>query len=461
MKKRNIILIAVVVFLIYSIGLYKLASNPTSIISTKTNDPHLARFIENYNLLKENWYFFKGEKEVIEAATNAMTDSNLENDRYTSYIWPENSKEYFESMESEYIGIGIQYIKTSLYPIVSRVFENSPAAKAKLQAGDHIISVDGKSLKGLDSDKVREYVIGKVNDKRVIVIERNGKQQTINVTLSEIESSVHYKILNDKGYLNISEFTKTSANEVEKALQYFEENKVKKVIIDLRDNPGGFLTTLEEIADLLLPSDKIILSTKDNKGNIQHYKTVDDKQYKNDYVLLTNENSASASEALVACLNENLNIPIYGQTTFGKGIMQNFFEYSDGGYLKYTNAEWLTPKGNSINQKGISPTNEIIPSNVFQAANNVFSFERDLKYDTVAKELIGYQKALKALGFNIDRVDGYYSAKTKAAIESFKDKYGLSSEKDLSIRVQTRIVEHVLIERTNLENDRVLQEVLK
>ncbi|MDH6603184.1 carboxyl-terminal processing protease [Bacilli bacterium PM5-9] len=460
MKKNQKILLAIVIFIVYSFGLYKFASNPTSIISTKTNDEHLARFIENYNVLKENWYYFSNGKEVIDAATNAMTESS-KNDKYTGYIHAENSKEYFESMESEYIGLGIQYIVAGEYPLISKVFNDSPAASVNMKAGDTITSVDGKSLKNVDSDKIRELVVGKVGTKRKIDILRNNKKISFNVVLKEIESSVNYQMINNKGYLNIAEFTKTTAKEVENALKYFESRKVKKIIIDLRDNPGGYLTTLEEVADLFLPSDKIILSTKDKSKNVQHYKTIDDKQYKNNYVILVNGNSASASEALTACLNENLNIEIYGQTTFGKGIMQNYFEYDDGGYLKYTNAEWLTPKGNSINQKGIKPTTSINESNIFKAMEYEYSFEKNIKNDSVSKELISYQKALKALGYNIDRVDGYYSNKTKQVINSFKNKYNLKNEKDLSIKVQSKIVERVFVEKNKLSNDNVLKVVLK
>ena len=461
MKKNRKLLILIVIFLVYSVGLYKIASNPTGLISTKTNDQHLARFIENYNLLKENWYFFPGEEEVIRAATNAMTNSNPKNDVYTDYIEPQDSKEFFANMESEYIGIGIQYINAGEYPLVSNVFANSPASKAKMQVGDTIISVDGKSVKNTETTKIRELVQGKVGEKRTIVISRDNKQITLNITLSEIESSVHYRMIDKVGYLDIAEFSKTTASEVENALKYFEKNNADKVIIDLRNNPGGFLNTLEEIADLFLPSGKIILSTKDKQGNIQHFKTISDNQYKGNYILLVNHNSASASEALTAALNENLDIPIYGQTTFGKGIMQNFFEYDDGGYIKYTNAEWLTPKGASINREGIKPTNEIAESAVFKAKDFRYNFDENIKFDTVSVDLIYYQKALKALGYKIDRTDGYYSNRTRTIINEFKAKHGLSNESDLSIRVQAKIVERVFVENDKLKNDYVLQEALK
>ncbi|MDL2211443.1 PDZ domain-containing protein [Erysipelotrichaceae bacterium OttesenSCG-928-M19] len=461
MKKNRKYLIFVIVFLIYSIGLYKIASNPTSIISTKTNDPYLARFIENYNTLKENWYYFTSPEEVLEKATNAMTLSNDKNDLYTEYIKPEDSKEYFASMESDFVGLGIQYIKGAEYPLISRIFTGSPAQKAKLQVGDSIKSIDNKSLKGLDAEAIKDAVLGKDGQKRNLVIIRNNKEIKTTVVLKELEFSVFYEIIDNNGYLLLNEFSKTTASEVESALKEFEAKNVDKVIIDLRNNPGGYLTTLEEVADLFLPANKVILKTKDKEGNINEYKTTDDKKYDNDYVLLVNHNSASAAEAFVACLNENLNIPIYGSTTYGKGIMQDFFEYSDGGYLKYTNAEWLTPKNNAINQKGIKPTTEVKDSVIFNAMDNVYNFDKDIKYNTVSANLIAYQKALRALGYDVDRVDGYYSKKTQLELTKFKKDYGLSKEVDLSKRVQNKIVERVFIEKDKTKNDHVLNQVLK
>ena len=436
-NKRKIIIIIIVVFIIYSVGLYKLASNPTSIISTKTNDRYLARFIENYNILKENWYYFTSEKEVIGAATNAMVLSNEKNDVYTTYIPAENSKEYFANMETEYVGLGVRYIKAGDYPLIAEVFIGSPAQKAKIQVGDSIIQVDGKTTKGIETEEIRKLIEGKVGEKRNLTLLRNNKQINITVTLAQIESSASYKIINQTGYLDISEFSNTTANEVERALKYFESKNIKKVIIDLRDNPGGYLTTLEK------------------------YKTVDNKQYKNNYVILVNGNTASAGEAFTACLNENLAIPIYGEKTFGKGIMQDFFKFPDDAYLKYTNAAWLTPKGHAINQKGITPTNKINKSAIFSAASAVYNFDKDIKYDTVSSNLIAYQKALKALGYQVDREDGYYSSKTRQVIESFKQKYAMGNEKDLSRKVQAKIVERIFIEKNNEKNDLVLNSVLK
>lgn len=460
MSKKNKKIILVLSFILYSIILFNIASNPTSIISNKTNDPYLARFIENYNVLKENWYFFSGKKEVIDAATEAMVSSNEKNDVYTHYIPAELSQEYLESMESDFVGIGVTYTKTGFYPLVTRVFYDSPAQKAKIKAGDFIQKVDNKDIKDKDLEEIKALIKGKTGQKRSLTIIRNNEKIEVELKLDNIESSVESSLIDKTGYLIINSFSKTTAKEVDNELSSFKKQNIKKVIIDLRDNPGGYLDSLEAIADLFLKENKIILKTKDNQNHINEYKSVNAKAYDFDVILLANQNSASASEALLASLNENLSFPIYGETTFGKGIMQNLFEYDDGAYLKYTNAEWLTPKGNSINQKGITPTNKIKKSLIYQAATYEYFIDKNLIYDQVSKNLISYQKALKALGYDVDRVDGYYSAKTKSAVEKFKKENKLTSEKDLSKKVQAFIISRVFFKVDN-SKDIVLESALK
>lgn len=460
MFKKHKKIILLIIFIVYSVALFNIASQPTNIISNKTNDPQLARFIENYNVLKENWYFFKSEKEVINAATEAMVESNKKNDVYTYYIPEELSEEYLSSMESDFVGIGVTYTQTGYYPLITRVLYDSPAQKAELKAGDFIKEIDNQDLADKEADEVKKLILGKVNDTRNLTIIRNKQEQKIEVKLANIESSVESNIIKGKGYLSINNFSKTTAQEVEEELEVFKDKKIKQIIIDLRGNPGGYLDTLEDIADLFLKANKVILKTKDAQGHINEYKSTSNQTYDFDVILLADNNSASASEALLACLNENLNYPIYGETTYGKGIMQNMFEYDDGAFLKYTNAEWLTPKGNSINKSGIKPTNKVKKSKIYQASSLAYVMDKDIKFDSVNKNLIEYQKALLSLGYDVDRQDGYYSSQTAKAINKFKKNNNLEDEKDLSKKVQAYIMSQVF-SKIATSKDLVLEEALK
>ncbi|MGL4383562.1 MAG: S41 family peptidase, partial [Bacilli bacterium] len=353
MKKNSAykIIIGLALLVFYTLFLLNINNSPQKALADNGNDPELNRFIENYNVLKENWYYYSGDKEVIDAATNAMTSSNKK-DAYTTYIASDQSQAYFESMESSYVGIGIQYTQYGEYPMVINVFDNSPAAKAKMSIGDLIIKVDDKDIKDMKADEIRKLVIGKPDTKVKITINRNSEIIDLDIIRQPIESSVNYHVENNIGYLKIAQFSNTTANETKVALESFQEQGITNIIIDLRNNPGGFLTSVVDVADLFLKSNEIVLSAKDVKGKIVDSKTSNNQAFDFNIKILVNKNTASAAEVLTAALNEHLGSEILGQTTFGKGIMQAHFEYKDKAIIKYTNAEWLTPKGNQINEVG-------------------------------------------------------------------------------------------------------------
>lgn len=459
-NKKTIIIVGILLFILYSVGLFKLASNPTGIISTKTNDPYLARFIENYNTLKSDWYYFQDDEKVIQAATDAMTLSNKDNDVYTEYIPASESESYFSALESEFVGIGVQFTIINNKPMITHVYEGLPAAKAGLKVGDYILKSDGKSLSGLTTAEIQKSIVGKEGTTRKIVYQRDGQELTASIVIKKIDASVQYHITDGIGYIKISDFTQTMPQNAKLALQYMQDKKVKKVVLDVRDNPGGYLDSLQALADLFLPPGQVVLKTKDKSGKVVEYKTTDKTEFKFSYVILANGNTASAAEAFVACLNENLGVPIYGQKTFGKGIMQSFFEYKDGAYLKYTSAAWLTPKDHAINKKGIEPTHKITGSALDNIKNMAYTVNKDIKNDSVDMNLKFYQNALNALGYKVDRTDGYYSVGTNNALNKFKQDHNLTNETDLSVKVQSEIIRTVYIKSDNSSNDKVLKDVI-
>lgn len=353
MRKKQRLFILLSGIIIYSFLIITLFG--TNGLPFKTNDKYLSRFIENYNVLKKDWYYFTNERDVIMGANNAISASNYKNDPYTMYIPSEKSTEYFSQLDSEYVGIGIVYFMSSEHPIITQVFEHSPAEQSGLKVGDNIIKINDKNVKGLSAEQNKALVSGKEGTKVKLTILRNSKLLDIKVTRKALDSSVVYDIKKNrsKGYLKLSEFTNTSVKEVGNVLQNFKRNKVKTLVLDLRSNPGGYLTAVQGISDLFLPKGKVIMQTRDAHLHVQKYMTTSDEKYDFNIKILTDKNTASAAEVLTACLQENLGAKVYGETTFGKGIMQTHHQYKDGSYMKYTNAEWLTPRGRSINKSGI------------------------------------------------------------------------------------------------------------
>lgn len=459
MRKNQRLFIALAGIILYTFLIITLFGGGS--VGFKTNDKYLSRFIENYNILKEDWYYFTNERDVIMGANNAISTSNYKNDPYTMYIPSDKSAEYFSQLESDYVGIGITYYMSSEHPIITQVFEHSPAEQAGLKVGDNIIKINDKSVEGLTAEQNKALVSGKEGTKVKLTILRNNKLMDFEITRKALDSSVVYDMKKDrsKGYLKLSEFTNTSTKEVRTVLQNFKNNKVKTLVLDLRGNPGGYLTAVQGIADLFLPKGKVIMQTRDAHLRVQKYLTTSDEKYDFNIKILTDKSTASAAEVLTACLQENLGAKVYGETTFGKGIMQTHYQYKDGSYMKYTNAEWLTPRGRSINKSGIKPDFAIKKSVLYDVLDLTFNNKKNIKNDTVDNNLISYQKTLKALGYKIDRVDGYYSPKTNSAINTFKRENNLANERDLSTKVQSKIIEVLFIKSQNDKYDNVLHDV--
>jgi carboxyl-terminal processing protease len=220
------------------------------------------------------------------------------------------------------------------------------------------------------------------------------------------------------GYIEISSFSFDTAKEFKKHLSILESKKIDGLIIDLRDNPGGSLETVEEIASLFVTSDKTIVQMVDKSGKkeVFHSKLKQKKPYKID--LLINGQSASASEILSAAMNEAEGYPLVGEKSFGKGIAQSLLDLKDGSQIKLTTQKWLTPNGNWIHKKGIKPTFEVKQPSYF--TTSPILIKKPLKFDVVDTQVKNAQILLKVIGYDSHRNDGYFSSDTKVAVENFQ-----------------------------------------
>ncbi len=276
------------------------------------------------------------------------------NDPYSAYMTEEEYKTWMESVTGEFEGIGISFTtdEDGNYVIVS-VFKNSPAEKAGLKAGDHILGADGKAYPTMD--ELSAAIKGKRGTKVTINYEREGKAYDVEITRDKIEeTSVESEMLDDNiGYIAISSFAENTADEFELQLKELESAGAEGLIIDLRNNGGGMVNTCSEIADLLLGECKIV-SMEDKNGE-ESVLTSDESATTLPYVILVNENSASASEILAGAVKDNTDNPLVGVTTFGKGIVQTSGQLDDGSALELTTMQYFSPAGNEIHKKGIEP----------------------------------------------------------------------------------------------------------
>ena len=314
--------------------------------------------IDNYNQILENYVGEVDKNDLIDAAIQGMY-SILE-DEYTTYIGKDATETFQEQLGGQYSGSGVEItLNESSQIVINRVFKDSPAEKAGLMKGDILLKLDGVDLKGKEPSYVSDNIKGSDKTKFNITYSRKGKtyDATIErdiVTIDAISSREYDNV----GYLKLETFSGTALEQVQKELDAFSKD-VKSLVIDLRDNTGGFLNSASDISDLFLEKGKVIYKMKDKDGKVTSYKSKTDVYRKFDkIVVLINGNSASASEILTLALKENIDARVVGVKSFGKGTVQETRNLSSGAMVKYTTSYWLSPNGNSINKIGIKPDYE-------------------------------------------------------------------------------------------------------
>lgn len=323
--------------------------------SDLSNDKELTDFIKAYSNIVNNYYENVDKEKMLDSALNAML--NYLGDNYTTYLTDEQRKALEESLQGTYQGIGVEINKDR---VITKVTKNGPAEAAGLQAGDKFMSIDGTKLNDTDGNAVGLLIRG--TDKKAvdIVVDRNGEELTFNVKIGTIEEpAIGYKMKeNNIGYIQISKFSRPLTSQMENALKELEANGMEKLIIDLRNNTGGYLDSAETTASLFLKKGKLIYSLEDKKSKEDYY---DQTETSRDYpiVVLINNNSASSAEILAAALKDSYGAVLVGQTSYGKGKVQQTYDMEDGSMAKFTSARWLRPTGDCIDKKGIKPDFEV------------------------------------------------------------------------------------------------------
>lgn len=387
-----VVLTAFITFMVTSLTIYTHYSNggdfSTTIkeamgTSSKIDDKlkNIKSQIDKNYLWKDQIDEEKLEEAVIKAYVEALGD------KYTEYISKDEMEKYTEEITGSFVGVGIYMVADEeadkivvYYPI-----PESPAEKAGIKAGDIIKSVDGTEYGYKDFSKIADNIKGKEGTKVTLVIERDKKEKTFEITREKVNTNpITTKLLKDNiGYVKFPSFDTDSAKNFKKKIQELEKQGAKSLIIDLRNNGGGLVDECTEIADFFLEKGKIIMSTKDNKGKEEKEMTKKNAIFKMPVIVLVNENTASSSEILAGALKENDRAKIVGTKTYGKGVIQTLMTLSNGSGLKITTAEYHTPKGTAINGFGIEPDEKVeLPS----GAEDLFTISEE--QDTQLKKAI-------------------------------------------------------------------------
>lgn len=301
------------------------------------------------------------DKKIIEGIYAGMVASL--GDVYSVYLPGETYDELMEETEGVYSGIGVAAKLNEASEIeIESITQGGPSEEVGLKTGDVILEVDGMSLKGYSLEDAVTLLRGEEGSKvKVKIRTKEGKEKEVTITRKSVEIlSAIYKMLEDNiGYVQISGFEINTVEQFDSAINNLEKNGAKGLIIDLRGNPGGVLSSVSGIADRILPKGMVVY-TEDKYGNlIDKVESTDDESIELPIVVLIDQNSASASEVLAGAIKDRDVGKLVGKTTFGKGVVQSLVTMKDGSAIKLTTAKYYTPDGHYIHGKGIEPDVEV------------------------------------------------------------------------------------------------------
>lgn len=359
-------LIATAVFFILVMAFnYKLSKSGTQSVVAKDieNIEDISYKIGLIEAYLDKYYMEEVDAEELEEGMYYGLVASL-GDIYTTYYTAEQYESVLESNSGEYCGIGvvIRQDSTTGAIIVQQVYSKSPANEAGIQEGDIIYSVNGESIEGITSDELVTMIVGKEDSKFNMAVKRDGEIIEFELVRRQIEKDiVTYRMKKDNtGYIKIEEFDEVTASQVKSAIVDLQSQGMEKLVIDLRDNPGGMLTSVKEVAGMFLPEDKLFLYSETKEGEREDFYTSGTPILEDmPMCVLINENSASAAEAFSGAMKCYERAEIVGTTSFGKGIMQSIFKLKDGSALKITVGKYYLPDGSNIHKTGITPDYEV------------------------------------------------------------------------------------------------------
>ena len=324
---------------------------------------------EAYETIKSEYYTDVDEKTLVEGAISGMLESI--GDKHTMYFNEKNKADFDAELSGSYYGIGAQIQLTTEGTVkIIKIFDGSPAEKSGLKVNDVFVSIDGTSTKGMNADDVATRLKSDSIKTSKIVVNRNGKELTFNVTKanvtmfsvsSEMISNANKKV----GYVSVSIFGQKTYSQFYDAINKLEKEKMDSLIIDLRGNTGGYLYTVTSMLEMFIDRGTVIYKMQTNEG-IEEFKTMTSSKKDYKIVILIDEYSASASEIMAAAMKEQYSAILVGKTTYGKGTVQATKDLSDGTMIKYTIEKWLTPSGKNIDGEGIKPDHDVTLSEEYK-----------------------------------------------------------------------------------------------
>ncbi|MFZ0474246.1 MAG: S41 family peptidase [Halobacillus sp.] len=424
----------------------------------------LAKVEQAFSTIKENYVKEVDNDKLIEGAVQGMLDT-LE-DPYSVYMDQETMKQFNQSIESSFQGIGAEVSMVNDKVTIVAPIKGSPAEEAGLKPNDQILKVDGDSVEGLDLYEAVLKIRGEKGTEVTLKVDRPGVSEPVTIDIIRDDIPLETVYSNTKevdgkkvGIIEITSFSEKTSEEFHETLTKLEKDNMDGLVIDVRGNPGGLFTDVQEILKEFIPDDKPIVQVEDRNGEKSRY--FSDRKEKKDYpiTVLMDEGSASASEILAATMNEAGGYDLVGTKSFGKGTVQQAIPMGDGSTIKLTLYKWLTPNGNWVHEKGVEPTIEVKQPSYFYT--NPVEIKEELKYNDNNEKVKNIQKMLKGLGYEPGRTDGYFNQGTKSAVEAFQAENGLEATGDVDEKTGGKLEEAIVEEVRKEENDRQMDKAVE
>ncbi|MFJ7730672.1 S41 family peptidase [Lysinibacillus sp. NPDC097231] len=383
------------------------------------------KLYEAFDLLKNKYYKDIDDEKVVDGAINGMFEAL--DDPYSDFMVKDEAEQFNSGLSSSFQGIGAEIQERNGFITVVSPIKNSPAEKAGLLPQDIILTVDGKSIQGFSASEAVALIRGEKGTPVKLTVKRGENAEPIKMTIIRDEipvETVYGEMLDGNiAHIQITSFSENTAAELEKMLADYEGKGMKGIVLDLRQNPGGYLKAAVEISNLFVPEGKVIVQVQEKDKEPEITKAVAGKKYNLPVTVLVDSGSASASEILAGALSESVGAKIVGEKSFGKGTVQNVAPLKDGSNLKFTTGKWLTPNGNWINEKGIEPDAKVpYPS---YASLPYLDPSLEMKEGVQSDSVKAAQQMLEVLGYEPGEADGIFDRYTERAVKKLQAANGL------------------------------------
>ena len=421
----------------------------------------LEKIGQAYDLIREHYVEKTDKEQLLTGAIQGMLASL--DDPYSVYMDKQTAQQFNQSLDSAFEGIGTEIGVENGKVVIVSPYKNSPAEKAGLKPKDQIMAVDGEDVSGMNVQEVSVKIRGKKGTFVDIEIKRPGVEKKLKFSIKREKIPIETVLSEMKdetiGYIEITSFSEKTALDFKAQLDSLERKDMKGLIIDVRGNPGGLLSSVEEILLELVPKDEPYLQIEKRNGERSKYFSKLEKKKSYPIAVLIDKGSASASEILAGAMKEAGGYALIGETTFGKGTVQQAVPMDDGSNIKLTLYKWLTPEGNWIHGDGIKPTVAISQPSLFDTHPLVI--EETLKQD-MAGEQVGFaQQMLKNLGYDPGRTDGYYDLKTEISVKAFQAAEELKVTGNINKKTAAKLEEEVVEEIRDDDNDMQLKAAIR